>query len=136
MVLAHWNNSPWVGTSLYSDTLSWFEQTGICSYCLMLCAKQRNIHYVNKVRQEWTADHTWRQSCCYLNHRGNFSYIFAWYCLTFNNNGPIANMKFDKYTNVIGHLSPLNLDFLIFWYLYIFIVDIRWCFSAFLYLRF
>jgi hypothetical protein len=37
VVLAHWNNSPWVEMSLHSDILFWFQApTSLCSYSLVL----------------------------------------------------------------------------------------------------
>jgi hypothetical protein len=46
IVLAHWNNSLQTDMSLYSDTFSHDSKpTGLCSYSLMLPAKQRSNKY-------------------------------------------------------------------------------------------
>ena len=41
--LVHWNNSPGVDTSFYSDALFWFRAYRIYSYLLNLRAYQKSI---------------------------------------------------------------------------------------------
>ena len=49
VMLAHWNNSPWIDFSLHSDTLSWFRAKS-----LFLLLKNTYVEEKHQIPMVWS----------------------------------------------------------------------------------